>query len=109
MNNNYYHLPKIILNDLIKFYKHILILLLIITISSILLITIIQKTRLLISREEQLNIIKNKIESEWNTLIIERSLLTSHSRVEQNAIKKLNMTYVDPFKEKIIIQSEPKK
>ncbi|AAO26937.1 cell division protein FtsL-like protein [Buchnera aphidicola str. Bp (Baizongia pistaciae)] len=59
MNKNY-NLSKIIFNDLISFYKTQLILIFMIFISALLIITIIHKTRLLTSQQEELDIIKKK-------------------------------------------------
>ncbi|XBC37851.1 MAG: cell division protein FtsL [Buchnera aphidicola (Meitanaphis elongallis)] len=104
MSNTIYNLSTIILNDLIKLNKKLLVLLVMITISSILTITIIHKTRLLISQEETLNILAKKERTEWKNLILERNLLTSHKKIEKNAIKQLKMTYSNPSKENIFLQ-----
>ncbi|XBC38375.1 MAG: cell division protein FtsL [Buchnera aphidicola (Floraphis choui)] len=104
MKNDTYTLSKIILNDLMTIHKKVLILLLMITISAISIVTIIHKTRLLISQEEQLNTVEKRIKTEWNNLILEKILLTSHSRIEKYAIEKLNMTFLDPSQENIILQ-----
>ncbi|XBC44564.1 MAG: cell division protein FtsL [Buchnera aphidicola (Schlechtendalia peitan)] len=104
MKNNVYNLQKIIFNDFKNYYKKLLILLLMITVSAISVITIVHKTRLLISQEEQLNILEKKMKIRWNNLILERNVLMSHNKIEQYAIKKLDMTYSDPLKENIILQ-----
>jgi len=57
MNKNY-QLSKIIFNDLILFHKKQLILFIIILLSAILLVATIHKTRLLISKKNDLDIIK---------------------------------------------------
>ncbi|XBC41970.1 MAG: cell division protein FtsL [Buchnera aphidicola (Kaburagia rhusicola rhusicola)] len=104
MNDDIYNLPKIIFNDVINIHKQVLILLIIITVFSILIITTVHKTRLLIAQGERLNIIQKKAEIEWNNLILERNLLSSHRKIEKNAIEKLNMIYINPLEENIFSQ-----
>ncbi|XBC41450.1 MAG: cell division protein FtsL [Buchnera aphidicola (Nurudea yanoniella)] len=104
MNNNTYNLSKIILKDLAKLHKITLMLLAIITIFSILTVVIIHKTRLLITQEEKLNIIRNKIEINWNNLTVKRHLSTSHDKIEKDAREKLNMQSINPSQENIIFQ-----
>ncbi|XBC39422.1 MAG: cell division protein FtsL [Buchnera aphidicola (Nurudea shiraii)] len=73
MNNNTDTLPKIILKDIIKLHKHVLTLILMITVFSILTVITIQKTRLLISQEEQLNEINEKMNLNWSNSILKKS------------------------------------
>ncbi|ANF17301.1 hypothetical protein XW81_01040 [Buchnera aphidicola (Schlechtendalia chinensis)] len=93
-----------IVNDFKRYYKKLMILLLMITTSAILVITIVHKTRLLISNEEQLDIMQKKITAQCNNLILEKNILKSHRKIEQYAKEKLNMTYSNPLKENIIIK-----
>ncbi|BGI51219.1 MAG: cell division protein FtsL [Arsenophonus endosymbiont of Ceratovacuna japonica] len=98
-----YSLIKIIGNDIFQNGIIPLILLIIIIISSILIITITHKTRILTSQKNLIIEERENLDIEWRNLILEKKSLENHIRIERFSIEKLQMIYVDPAQEHIVI------
>ena len=82
--------------------KRIVILLLSILFSALALLYIKDLNRRLFIHQQQLQQVEHRLEIEHNTLILERSTLTTPTRVRQIAIKDLHMTALAP-KQAVII------
>lgn len=104
ISNERHDLISIIANDLLNHGKLPLILLLAVQVSAILVVTTTHQTRRLTAEREQMVLEKNALDIEWRNLILEEKVLGNHSRVERIAIEKLQMRYVDPSQENIVIQ-----
>ncbi|AKC31936.1 cell division protein FtsL [Candidatus Pantoea carbekii] len=102
--NGYYNLPCIISHDLLQINKILAVLLVAILISSVLVINITHKTRLMISKHEQLISETNALDIEWRNLILEENYLGDQNRIERIAIDKLHMKNISPFEEHVILK-----
>ncbi|MDC9597735.1 cell division protein FtsL [Xenorhabdus anantnagensis] len=96
-------LVGVIGGDLIRNAKLPLILLVAVVVSAISVVTVVHKTRLLTAEKERQVIQFYALDNEWRNLLLEENVLGEHRRVEQNAIKQLQMQHVDPTKENIVI------
>lgn len=96
IENKRYNLVRIIYDDLYFHGKMQLFLLFLIIISAILIVWITYQTRYMISNREDFFAKKHSLECEWNNLILEREILSSHIRIERIALNKLHMYYFDP-------------
>lgn len=74
-----------------------------ILLSAIFVVTIVHKTRLLITDREQLILEHDALDIEWRNLILEENALGDHSRVERIATETLCMQHVDVYHEVLII------
>ncbi|ADV33543.1 putative cell division protein [Candidatus Blochmanniella vafra str. BVAF] len=92
-----FSLIKIIYTDLYIYGKVKLVLLLFIIISSILVILITHQTRCILIDRERLLLEKHTLDTEWNNLILRKTQLSNHVRIEHIAINKLQMRYRDPM------------
>ncbi|WP_225639295.1 cell division protein FtsL [Candidatus Profftia sp. (ex Adelges kitamiensis)] len=105
MISNYrYTLITIISRDIIRQGKIVYFLFISVLISAVFVVIITHNTRLLIIQREQLFIARIALDVEWRNLLLEENVLGDHIRIEQIAIKKLHMQYIDPCKENILIK-----
>lgn len=95
IKNRHFNLAKIIYNDLCLHGKIQLCLLLLIIISAIIIIWVTHQSRWLIVNREVFLLQKNILEYEWNNLILEKEILSNYLRIEDIALNKLHMCYVD--------------
>lgn len=91
------NLVKIIYTDLYLHDKISLFLLLLIIVSAMLVIWITYQTRYMISYREAFLLKKHSLEYEQNNLIFEKEILTNYVRIENIALNKLHMCYIDPL------------
>ncbi|UDG81384.1 Cell division protein FtsL [Candidatus Profftia lariciata] len=96
----------IIIRDIFNTNKLSMLLFCSTLLSAILVVLITYKTRLLTVQREQLILECNQLDNEWRNLILEENVLGDHNRVGNIAIKKLQMQYVDPLKERILIKNK---
>ncbi|CAD6508507.1 cell division protein FtsL [Candidatus Profftia tarda] len=102
--NKRYTLVTLIRRDILSHCKMPLFLFIILLISAICVVMITYKTRVLTAQREKLAHEHDALDTEWRNLILEDNALADHKRLEQIAKQKLNMDYVDPTKEKILVQ-----
>lgn len=99
-----YGLIRIIGNDLLRYYKLKLLLLIAILASAIIVVAITYKTRRLTAEREQMFLRRNMLDIEWRNLILEENTLSNQSRIERIATEKLQMQHVDSSQENIVIK-----
>ncbi len=75
----------------------------VIIISAISIVNISHQTRLLTAQKDLMTKEKESLDLEWRNLILEKSLLGNHSRVERLSLERLEMVHVDPMQEHIVI------
>ncbi|UAJ65653.1 cell division protein FtsL [Candidatus Schneideria nysicola] len=95
-------LEKFIRDDILIYGKTPFFLLILIIISSMLIINITYKTRLLIIEHEKIILEEKLLDIEWRNLILEESTLGNSNRIEDIALTKLHMQYIDPLNERKI-------
>ncbi len=104
IGNERHGLVSVIGDDLLRFAKIPLLLLVAVLISAVLVVTTAHRTRLLTTEREQLVLERDALDIEWRNLILEENALGDHSRVERLAVDKLQMQHVDPSQENIVVQ-----
>ncbi|WP_404401435.1 cell division protein FtsL [Idiomarina seosinensis] len=94
-------LPLMLLQDLNR-YKRVILLLLLVVFSALAVIYIAHQNRQLTADRDQLLSARDLLDREWRHLIIEQNSLTEHSRVERLAQQKLQMVDVDSEREELV-------
>lgn len=95
IKNKRFILISIIYNDLRTYGKMQLFLLLLIIISAISVMIITYQTRSLIIDRERFLLEKESLENKWSSLVLKKEILSNHTRIEDIAINKLHMHYVN--------------
>lgn len=98
-----YSLIRIISYDIFRHGVIPLTLLIVIIISAISVVIVSHQTRLLTVQKDLIRAEKEFLDIEWRNLILEENLLKNNSRVEHLSAERLQMIYVDPTKEHIVI------
>lgn len=109
INDERYDLFEIISNDLIRYGKLPVIILFAVLVSSVLIVVTTYQTRRITFEREQIMLKQNMLDIEWRNLILEENALGDHIRVERIAIERLNMKYIDPSQENIVVFHQHKK
>lgn len=104
MSTERHSLTSIIAEDLLRFGKIPLLLLILVLLSALAVVLSTHRTRLLIVEREHLMLERDALDIEWRNLILEENALGDHSRVERIATEKLQMQRVSPVQEKMVKQ-----
>lgn len=105
MNSQRHSMVGIISADLLRYGKLPVILTIMILISALAVILVTHNTRLLTEQREQYTIERDKLNVDWRNLILEENVLADHNRISALAAKKLNMQYVQPDQERIVVKN----
>ncbi|MGL5758052.1 cell division protein FtsL [Plesiomonas sp.] len=97
-------LTSIISEDLCRFGKLPLLLVVLVFCSAIAVVLSTHRTRLLIVEREHLVLERDALDIEWRNLILEENALGEHNRVERLSGEKLQMQRVSPAQEKVVKQ-----
>lgn len=96
-------LPKIIIFDLLNYGLMIMILFFLILFSSMLIVHVTYKTRLLITQYEKLITDKNALNFKFNCLFLQYHALHSKNRIEYEAINNIQMQHLNKENQNIVI------
>ncbi|QLB13369.1 cell division protein FtsL [Bisgaardia hudsonensis] len=99
-----YPLLKIVIDDLFRDNKLLIVLVLAVFCSAIGTIWMTYQTRLLVIEKENLLLQRQAIQNEFRNLQLEEVTLTDNTRIEAIAKFKLNMEKIQPEKEVILIE-----
>lgn len=93
----------LIIGDLVNHQKMSIFLLVLIVLSAGAVLITTQQVRKQLSERERLLLEQDVLESEWRNLVIEENVLADPKRVEAKAKNQLDMSYVTPENETVIV------